>query len=163
MRKLRATDSSFSSALSSILEGREEATNDVSAIVEVIISHIRKEGDAALIRLTEQFDRHQLTTQTMRVSAEETANALALCEPELMTSLKVAAKRIRAYSEKQMPADLDYVDESGTRLGHRWSALDAVGLYVPGGTAAYPSSVFDECDSCQGGGRQTLSRGGSVP
>jgi len=78
----------------------------------------------------------------MRVSEKEIANGLSLCAPELMKSLRVAAARIRAYSEKQMPADMEYTDETGTTLGHRWSAIDAVGLYVPGGTAAYPSSVL---------------------
>lgn len=142
MRRLRSSDADFPAQLATLMSAREEATNDVSAIVDVIISHVRNEGDNALIRLTEQFDRHSLTPETMRVSDKEIANALALCEPELITSLKVAAKRIREYSEKQMPADLDYVDDTGTTLGHRWSALDAVGLYVPGGTAAYPSSVL---------------------
>ncbi|MDX2074240.1 MAG: histidinol dehydrogenase [Alphaproteobacteria bacterium] len=142
MRKLSASAKDFTSQLAALMACREEATKDVSAIVATIISHIRKEGDASLIRLTDQFDRHALSPETMRVSEREIANALSLCAPELMKSLKLASARIKSYSEKQMPADLDYVDESGTRLGHRWSAIDAVGLYVPGGTAAYPSSVL---------------------
>ncbi len=142
MRNLSASSSNFSAELSALLSAREENSGNVAGDVSAIIAEVQKQGDAALIRTTSHFDRHTLTTESMRVTEREIANALSLCSPELMKSLKIAASRIRAYSEKQMPEDLEYIDETGTTLGHRWSAIDAVGLYVPGGTAAYPSSVL---------------------
>lgn len=140
-RKLSARDADFSRKLEELLSAREEQS-DVSADVRAILESVKKNGDVAIIDYTKRFDRHTLTSATMRVSPEEVAKGVSLCSPELLKSLKIAAARIRSYSEKQLPSDLDYTDETGTRLGHRWSAIDAVGLYVPGGTAAYPSSVL---------------------
>ena len=142
MRKLSTSSAHFAIELSTLLSAREENSSNVASDVAAIIAKVKTQGDAALIAYTSQFDRHTLTTESMRVSSQEIANALSLCSPELMKSLKIAAARIRSYSEKQMPADLEYIDDTGTTLGHRWSAIDAVGLYVPGGTAAYPSSVL---------------------
>jgi len=141
-RKLVSTSAEFSSQLTTLLAARAENTGNVAGDVAAIVSDVRTRGDAAVTEYTERFDRHTLTADTIRVSEREIANALSLCEPELMRSLKMAAERIRAYSEKQLPDDLEYTDKTGTTLGHRWSAIEAVGLYVPGGTAAYPSSVL---------------------
>lgn len=142
MRKLEASHRDFPAALTALLSVREEHSGNVPDAVAAIIIDVKKHGNSALIGYTNRFDRHTLTAESMRVSDKEIANALALCAPELITSLKAAAARIKDYSEKQMPTDLEYIDGTGTMLGHRWSAIDAVGLYVPGGTAAYPSSVL---------------------
>jgi len=141
-RKLSTTDTGFAEAFAALLNSRHENTGNVAGAVSAIIADVKARGDAAIFDYTSQFDRHTLTPESMRVSDREIANALSLCAPELMKSLKIASARIRAYSEKQMPADLEYIDDTGTTLGHRWSAIDAVGLYVPGGTASYPSSVL---------------------
>jgi histidinol dehydrogenase len=114
----------------------------VAPTVAQIIARVRAEGDIALFDYTRQFDRFEVNAHNIAVKPEEIANALSLCSPELIRSLKVASARIREYSKQQLPQDLDYVDGVGVRLGHRWNAIDRVGLYVPGGLAAYPSSVL---------------------
>ncbi|MGI9463016.1 MAG: histidinol dehydrogenase, partial [Aestuariivirgaceae bacterium] len=96
----------------------------------------------ALIDFTATLDRHELTPDTMRFSDAEISKAEADCPADIRASLEVAADRIRAYHERQLPLSERYTDESGVELGHRWTALEAVGLYVPGGLAAYPSSVL---------------------
>jgi histidinol dehydrogenase len=140
--RLTTQQPDFDAALSRLLSMRDTQVQQVDDVVRGIIERVRSEGDAALLEYTTRFDRFEATHDAIRVTPQDMANALSLCQPELMTSLKIAAKRIREYSERQMPADLDYTDELGVRLGHRWSPLDAVGLYVPGGLAAYPSSVL---------------------
>lgn len=140
--RLSTAQADFASAFSRLLAAREESGQSVASAVSEIIARVKSQGDAALFSLTKQFDGFDATAGTIRVSAQETAQALALCAPELMASLKAAASRIRAYSEKQLPENLDYTDAQGVKLGHRWTPLDAVGLYVPGGMAAYPSSVL---------------------
>ncbi|MDE3059941.1 MAG: histidinol dehydrogenase [Pseudomonadota bacterium] len=140
--RLSARQRDFASVFTGFLKMRQEESQDVAATVAEIIRRVREEGDAALLAYTKQFDRFEATPENIRVTPQEIANALSLCQPELIKSLKVAAKRIREYSQRQMPQDLDYIDEEDVRLGHRWTPIDAVGLYVPGGTAAYPSSVL---------------------
>jgi histidinol dehydrogenase len=140
--RLRSDQPDFSTQLARFFANREEETSSVSTVVADIIANVRAQGDAALLAYTKQFDRFDATVQNIKVSDKEIANALSLCAPELMRSLKMAARRISEYSQRQMPQDMDYLDEKGVRLGHRWSAIDAVGLYVPGGTAFYPSSVL---------------------
>lgn len=141
-RKLFTRDASFAADFAKLLHAREEGAPDVSGTVQKIIHDVRMQGDAALCEYTARFEKWDATRQTLRVTPQEMAHGLALAVPELVTSLKVAASRIRSYSERQMPRDEMYEDELGVRLGWRWGALDAVGLYVPGGTAAYPSSVL---------------------
>ena len=121
---------------------REDAAQQVGSVVSDIIRQVREEGDTALLRLTRQFDRYEATAGSIRVTPHDIADALSLCTPELMQSLRVSAARIESYSKRQMPENLDYTDELGVRLGHRWSPLQSVGLYVPGGLASYPSSVL---------------------
>ncbi|MDE3016074.1 MAG: histidinol dehydrogenase [Pseudomonadota bacterium] len=140
--RLTTREEDFGSVFHRFLNTREEQSQQVGSVVAGIIARVRANGDKALLSYTRQFDRFDATPQNIRVTPEEIASALSLCAPELMTSLKVAAKRIREYSLRQMPENLDYTDEQGVRLGHYWSAIDAVGLYVPGGTASYPSSVL---------------------
>jgi len=141
-RLLFITQPDFEKAFAALMSSREQAVQSVAQTVASIISRVRREGDFALFDYTRQFDRFELSTQTIEVQPQEMASALGLVSPELTRSLKIAATRIRDYSRKQMPEDLDYVDGAGVRLGHRWSAVDRAGLYVPGGLAAYPSSVL---------------------
>jgi histidinol dehydrogenase len=140
--RLSTQQPDFPAAFQRFLTMRDGKEQQVSDVVKAIVERVRSEGDAALLDYTHTFDRFDATVESIRVDAHDIADALSLCAPELMKSLKLAAKRIRDYSERQMPANLDYTDELGVRLGHRWNALDSVGLYVPGGLAAYPSSVL---------------------
>lgn len=140
--KLSTQQADFPVAFKRFLNMRDAQADQVGDTVRTIIDQVRERGDAALHEYTSKFDRFDANHDSIRVKPEELANCLSLCQPELLTSLKIAAKRIRDYSERQLPPDLDYVDDIGVRLGHRWSPIDAVGLYVPGGLAAYPSSVL---------------------
>ncbi len=140
--RFHTASAGFGKQFAGFLAARTEDTSKVSGVVSDIIKKIRASGDDALLAYTRQFDRFDATTENIRVTLQEIAQALSLCSPELMASLKKAAARIRDYSARQMPQDLDYTDDTGTRLGHRWAPIDAVGLYVPGGLAAYPSSVL---------------------
>ena len=132
----------FASAFDAFLAMSRALDADVDAAVATIIDDVRKRGDAAVIELTKRFDRLDLTPATMRVSAGEIAAAAKACTPAALDALRFAHQRIEAYHRKQIPADLDYTDAAGVRLGARWRALASVGIYVPGGTASYPSSVL---------------------
>lgn len=140
--KLHITDRNFAGQFERFLKQRSVNTGQVTKTVADIIADVRERGDAALLGYTQTFDRFPATLATLKVAIEDITRAISLCTPELMASLKMAAKRIADYSEKQMPSDFNYVDGGGVRLGQRWNAIDAVGLYVPGGLAAYPSSVL---------------------
>lgn len=139
---LETEQKDFTEKFNSFLSMRTESEASIAPVVSDIIKEVKAKGDLALLAYTEKFDKFPATAENIKVSEKEIANALALCSPELVRSLKIAAKRIRDYSIRQMPTDLDYLDDTGTRLGHRWGAIDAVGLYVPGGLASYPSSVL---------------------
>ncbi|RYD84939.1 MAG: histidinol dehydrogenase, partial [Sphingomonadales bacterium] len=140
---LRITDKGFDAAFHRIVEDRRESEGDVAADVAAIISRVRSKGDAALSEYTQRFDDHQLTEEgDWRISAADCRAAFEGLEPSLRDALTLAADRIRAFHEKQRPADSDETDEAGVRLGSRWRPVDAAGLYVPGGRAAYPSSLL---------------------
>ena len=141
MRRLSTADAGFAEAFRSLLLDRDTAT-EVGGVVAEIIAAVRARGDAALCEYTATFDRQALTPETLRVSADEIAQASAGIAPELAAALDLAARRIEAFHRAQMPSDLRMPDAAGLVLGMRWSPLDAVGLYVPGGKAAYPSSVL---------------------
>jgi len=141
-RKLDARASGFAEEFAVLLADKRETAEDVDAAVARIITDIRTRGDAALIELTKRLDRAELTQATMRVSAAEIDAAERTCAPEALRALDVAAARIEAYHRRFLPGDLDYVDAEGVRLGVWWRPLDSVGIYVPGGRAAYPSSVL---------------------
>ncbi|MCE8514379.1 histidinol dehydrogenase [Ruegeria pomeroyi] len=132
----------FETAFAALLGAKREDSPDVDAVVADIIADVRTRGDAAVIELTERFDRIALTPQTLRFSAEEIAQAVDEVPAPERAALELAAARIRAYHERQMPQDADWTDDTGARLGWRWSAVSAAGLYVPGGLASYPSSVL---------------------
>jgi histidinol dehydrogenase len=132
----------FVATLRGLIDGKREAAQDVSAAVAAIIQAVRSEGDAALTSLTRRFDRFDLTTANMRIGHAEIAAARQQCSPELLAALELAAQRIEAFHRRSLPTDFRYVDAVGVTLGARWTPLDAVGIYVPGGLAAYPSSVL---------------------
>jgi len=141
-RLLSAASAGFDDDFRSLLRAREESATNVDAIVAAIIEDVRRRGDTALIDYTKRFDRIALTPETMRVGKAEIDAAVEQVPKKTMTALRLAAKRIEAYHRRQVPAALSYRDAQGLRLGARWTPVDAAGLYVPGGTAAYPSSVL---------------------
>jgi histidinol dehydrogenase len=136
----RAAD--FASGFDALLSVKREADEDVTASVRAIVAEVRARGDAALIDFSERFDKVRLTPATLRLGDKEIAEAAGACGRQALAALDVAAKRIEEYHRHQIPSDVAYTDELGTRLGWRWTAIDSVGLYVPGGTASYPSSVL---------------------
>ncbi len=139
---LDTTSSDFETAFQALLSAKREDSPDVDAIVADIIEDVRTRGDAAVIELTAKFDRLDLTPQTLAFSADEIDAAVAQVSDEDRVALELAAQRVRAYHERQLPSDHEWTDETGARLGWRWSAVSAAGLYVPGGLASYPSSVL---------------------
>jgi len=142
MIRLDSSDPDFDSAFTALVNARREADADVSRDVAAIVAKVRAEGDAALRDYTSRFDRHDLDATGWEIGRAERRAALANLDPELRTAIELAAERIAAYHAAQKPEDRDHVDATGVRLGARWNAVEAAGLYVPGGRAAYPSTVL---------------------
>jgi histidinol dehydrogenase len=143
MRRLSTAEPGFEAAFAALLDEARETTARVDDAVRDIIARVRAEGDAALLDLTARFDRWSpRDASALRVTAAEIAAARDACAPALLAALDVAASRIEAFHRAQLPADLTVQDPAGLTLGLRWTAVDAVGIYVPGGKAAYPSSVL---------------------
>jgi histidinol dehydrogenase len=140
--RLDSRDPGFAAAFAALVDDRREADEDVSRDVTAILKRVRAEGDAALADYTRRFDGHDIAVTGWTVTAAECRAALDGISTELRDALELAAARITTYHEKQKPRDSDDVDSAGVRLGARWSAVDAAGLYVPGGRAAYPSSLL---------------------
>jgi histidinol dehydrogenase len=140
--RLDSRDAGFEAAFRSLLAMKREADAEVDEAVAAILADVASRGDEALIELTARFDGVRLEPRTLRVSPDEIARAQARCDGAAVSALRLAAERIRAYHERQRPADTAFRDEIGVELGWRWTAIASVGLYVPGGTAAYPSSVL---------------------
>jgi len=140
--RLDARAADFPAKFRSFLDAKREASADVEQVVRAIIADVAARGDAALIALTQKFDRVDLGTIGMRVRSDELEAATAACEAAALDALKLARDRIEVYHRRQLPQDDRWTDPLGVELGHRWTAIEAVGLYVPGGTAAYPSSVL---------------------
>lgn len=140
--RLDARDAGFEREFSALLAMKREVSEDVDQVAAAIIADVRARGDAALIDYTERFDKLSLTPQTLRVGDDEIEAALAACTREQFAALETARTRIEAYHLRQKPADSRVRDGLGVESGWRWSAIEAVGLYVPGGTASYPSSVL---------------------
>jgi histidinol dehydrogenase len=136
----RAAD--FERRFRDFLATKRESAADVEDVVRAIIADVAARGDSALIELTRKFDRVDLATLGLRVRPEEIAAARAACDTRALDALALARDRVEAYHKRQVPKDERFVDALGVELGHRWTAIEAVGLYVPGGTAAYPSSVL---------------------
>jgi histidinol dehydrogenase len=136
----RAAD--FAKRFRAFLDTKREVSADVEAAVRAIVADVAARGDAALHDYTRQFDHFDLERTGLRVTAEEIAAALAACARHTLDALAFARERIEAYHRRQRPQDDRFTDALGVELGARWTAIEAVGLYVPGGTAAYPSSVL---------------------
>lgn len=132
----------FEPRFAALLSAKREDAPDVDAAVAAIIEEVRHRGDAAVIDLTERYDRLVLTPETMAVDKSEIVSAIASVPVEERDALEQAAARIRDYHQRQMPQDEMWEDAIGARLGWRWTAVEAAGLYVPGGLASYPSSVL---------------------
>lgn len=139
---LNADDPDFETAFATLLGAKREDSPDVQNVVAEIISEVRADGDKAVLRLTEKFDRLALTADQMRFSKDEIAQYCAEVGRKDRAALELAAERIRAYHQKQLPEDAQWTDPSGAELGWRWTPVSAAGLYVPGGLASYPSSVL---------------------
>ncbi|SFS04777.1 histidinol dehydrogenase [Sphingomonas jatrophae] len=142
MIRLDARDPGFADAFSALVDARREADEDVAQAVAAIVARVKAEGDAALHELTLRFDRHDLDVTGWQVPRAERRAALESLAPDLRDALELAASRIADYHARQKPEDGERTDAAGVRLGARWRAVDAAGLYVPGGRAAYPSSVL---------------------
>ncbi|MEP6067742.1 MAG: histidinol dehydrogenase [Paracoccaceae bacterium] len=132
----------FEVQFSKLLSAKREDSPDVDETVAAIIHDVRTRGDAAVIELTERFDRIALTADTLMISTADAAAAVAKVSPEERAALELATDRIRAYHERQMPQDESWTDAAGATLGWRWTPVSAAGLYVPGGLATYPSSLL---------------------
>ncbi|MBN8830631.1 MAG: histidinol dehydrogenase [Sphingomonadales bacterium] len=140
--RLDAREAGFAEAFDALVNARREADEDVAQAVREIVTRVRREGDAALADLTARFDRFDLDAQGWTISAEQCAQAHASIDDKLREALDLAARRIAAYHEKQKPEASGWTDQAGVRLGARWNAVEAAGIYVPGGLAAYPSSLL---------------------
>ncbi|MGX7925356.1 histidinol dehydrogenase [Tsuneonella sp. HG094] len=143
MKRLIASDPTFEKAFRRIVDYRRASDDDVASDVADILARVKAKGDDALSEYTHRFDDHQLTEEgDWRIDLTDCRAAFEGLEPGLRDALTFAADRIRAYHAKQLPADRDETDAAGVRLGARWRPVDAAGLYVPGGRAAYPSSLL---------------------
>ncbi len=147
----------FEPRFAALLAMKREDAPDVDTAVAEIIADVRTRGDAAVIALTERFDRLTLTPQTLAFSEAEIAEAAAQVPAAERAALELAAERIRAYHVLQMPQDAEWQDETGAMLGWRWTAVGAAGLYVPGGLASYPSSVLMNAIPAQVAGVERLA------
>jgi histidinol dehydrogenase len=141
-QRLDTRDDAFESDFTALLGAKREEAADVREAVDAILVDVRERGDEAVCALTEQYDRLALTPETMRVSEDELVAATNEVAVDVRAALDLAAQRIEAHHTRQMPKDDSYTDSLGVTLASRWTPLDAVGLYVPGGTASYPSSVL---------------------
>jgi histidinol dehydrogenase len=142
MDRLDARAPGFAAAFERLLAAKRETAADVNAAVAAILAEVRARGDQALIAYTRRFDGFEPTPATLRVASAEIAAAAQLCARETLDALALAARRIEDFHRRQLPADLEVRDPAGLVLGARWTPVSAAGLYVPGGTAAYPSSVL---------------------
>jgi histidinol dehydrogenase len=140
--KLDQRDKGFEAAFTAFLSTNREVSEDVDNSVRDIISNVRAKGDQAVIDYTKKFDRLELTAATLRVTPEEIIAAYGAASKVTVEALKFAKARIESHHLRQMPQDDRYTDALGVELGSRWTAIESVGLYVPGGTASYPSSVL---------------------
>ncbi|MGQ2903729.1 MAG: histidinol dehydrogenase [Neoaquamicrobium sediminum] len=140
--RLDRSAAGFEADFAAFLATKREVSEDVDTVVRDIIARVREEGDAALIDYTRRFDRLDLSETGIAVSEAEVDAAMAEVDADTLAALRFAHERITAHHARQMPQDDRYVDPIGVELGSRWTAVEAVGLYVPGGTASYPSSVL---------------------
>jgi histidinol dehydrogenase len=140
--RLDTNSGDFAKDFRALLDAKREASANVEAAVRAIVADVAARGDDAVKDYTRKFDRCDLDRAGLKVTADEIAAAVKSCSPAALKALELARSRIEAYHRRQVPADDRYVDPLGVELGSRWTAIEAVGLYVPGGSAAYPSSVL---------------------
>lgn len=140
--RLDSQSADFPERFRSLLALKREAAQDVEQVVRGIVADVVARGDTALFELTAKFDRVDLAKTGLRVTAAEIETAVKACQGEALSALKFARDRIQAYHRRQKPSDERFTDPLGVEMGTKWTAIEAVGLYVPGGTAAYPSSVL---------------------
>lgn len=144
-KRLNDVDTGFAAAFDALLAEKREVSADVDSAVSGIIARVRAEGDAALIELSRNFDKVDLSATGLAIGADAVDEAVARVKsetPEALDALSLAHDRIVAHHERQRPESLTYKDAAGVLLGDRWTAVDSAGLYVPGGLASYPSSVL---------------------
>jgi histidinol dehydrogenase len=139
---LDTSSADFASEFAAFLAMKREVAADVEAACRTIVDDVARRGDEALIEATRRFDRLELDASRLRVGADEIAQAVKACDRETVAALELARERIESFHRRQLPKDERFTDALGVELGWRWSAIEQVGLYVPGGTAAYPSSVL---------------------
>jgi histidinol dehydrogenase len=139
---LDTSSADFASEFAAFLAMKREVAADVEAACRRIVDDVAKRGDEALIEATSRFDRLELDASRLRVGADEIDHAVKACDRETVAALELACDRIESFHRRQLPRDERFTDALGVELGWRWSAIEQVGLYVPGGTAAYPSSVL---------------------
>lgn len=143
MLRLSTTDADFEKKFARLVDDRRESDEDVARTVSDILGEVRLRGDEALAEYTLRFDKHELASDgDWQIPLSECKAAFDALDPKLRAALELAAERIRAYHVDQLPKDRDFTDAAGVRLGAKWRAVDAAGLYVPGGRAAYPSSLL---------------------
>ncbi|MBR1220938.1 histidinol dehydrogenase [Bradyrhizobium sp. U87765 SZCCT0131] len=140
--RIDSRSADFAERFKAFLAVKREVAADIEAAVRAIVGDVVARGDAALLEATAKFDRLTLDAGGLRITAAEIETAVKACDPETVAALTLARDRIEAFHRRQMPKDDRFTDALGVELGHRWTAIEAVGLYVPGGTAAYPSSVL---------------------
>ena len=140
--RLDRSSADFDERFGKFLSAKREVSADVEAAARAIVQDVATRGDAALIEATKKFDRLELDAGGLRVTPAEIEAAVKACDAPTLDALKFARDRIETFHRRQMPKDERFTDAAGVELGWRWSAVEAVGLYVPGGTAAYPSSVL---------------------
>ena len=140
--RLDIAQSTFAGQFEQLLNAKREMSQNVDEIVRSIIADVQKRGDKAVFDYTSKFDRLDLDAATIAISSEEIDKALQEVDSKTFEALELACERIASHHKRQMPEDDRYIDEIGVELGSRWTALESVGLYVPGGTASYPSSVL---------------------
>jgi histidinol dehydrogenase len=140
--RLDSSRADFAERFATFLGAKREISADIEAATRAIVDDVADRGDLALIEATRKFDRLDLGPADLRVTAAEIDAAVRACDPATLTALKFARDRIEAFHRRQLPRDDRFTDALGVELGWRWSAIESVGLYVPGGTAAYPSSVL---------------------
>ncbi len=140
--RLDRSSADFDQRFASFLAAKREVSADVEAAVRAIVQDVAARGDAALIEATKKFDRLELDAASLRVEAHEIDAAVKACDAATLDALKLARDRIETFHARQLPKDERFTDPLGVELGWRYTAIESAGLYVPGGTAAYPSSVL---------------------
>jgi histidinol dehydrogenase len=142
MRRFLFSDPDFEARFAALVNERRDTPEDVEAIVRDVLAAVRSEGLPAVLRYGAQFDGMEIVEADLRVTPEEIEAGAAACPQEVREAIDFAAARIRSYHERQRPADARFTDEAGVEMGWRWTPIEAVGIYVPGGRAAYPSTVL---------------------